>query len=212
MNVVILGGIGTTVRNVKSTISVYKKLGMTVSFHEAIGVCGNHLYRPSKIADRSVKIMNDIEKYDNYILHCISGSNWLGYKIHSKLPAKAIVLESSPIIPSENSFQNFARVNLGIHIPARILRVGMKVMGVPTDDNIDFHTWYKKNKPSKNVLILTGEDDKLLDHEYIEQEYISEKSNNKLITFQNSGHCNIAKHNHTLYQSTLENWVMSVAK
>lgn len=184
---------------------------MTVTFYEANGVYGNHLYRPSKIVDRSVKIMNGIEKNDNYILHCISGSNWLGYRIHSKLPAKAIVLESSPITPSEKSFQNFARVNFGIHIPTRILGVGMRVMGIPTDDNIDFHTWYKKNKPSKNVLILTGEDDKLLDHKYIEQEYISEKSNNKLVTFQNSGHCNLAKYNHTLYQSTLENWVLSVA-
>ena len=211
MHAIILGGIGMTARHVKSTASVYQQLGMTIAFYEATGLYGNHLCRPHKFTDRSVNIINDIGNND-YVLHCFSGSNWLGYDIHSKLPANAIVLESSPLTPSDKSFQNYMRVTLGVRIPLPMIRLGLNAIGIPTLDNNEawgeaWKTWYKENKPSKNVLILTGKKDKLLDHTYIEEEYISEDSNNKVITFQNAGHCNLAKQNLELYQRTLKEFL-----
>ena len=114
----------------------------------------------------------------------------------------------------------------------------MNISKIPTNSNQKFNKWYEINKPKNNTLILIGENDNLLDKNYINKEYIlnqkicyqADKSdmdninsdfnkkykinnkinnkNNKLVIFNNSGHCNISKSNdYDLYKKTIIDWL-----
>ena len=237
-NVIILGGIGTKKTHIKKLIDLYTDLNFNPKFYQAGGVLGNHLYRPEKFKEKSLKIVKKIEISNQpYIIHSFSGSNWLAYDINSYLPAKGIILESAPITPSYNSFNNFLTVNYNIKVPFNLLKLIMNISKIPTNSNQKFNKWYEINKPKNNTLILIGENDNLLDKNYINKEYIlnqkicyqADKSdmdninsdfnkkykinnkinnkNNKLVIFNNSGHCNISKYDYDLYKKTIIDWL-----
>lgn len=237
-NVIILGGIGTKKTHIKKLIDLYTNLNLNPIFYQAEGLLGNHLYRPEKFKAKSLKIIEKIK--DNkkpYIIHSFSGSNWLAYDINSHKKAQTIILESSPIIPSYNSFNNFLTINYNIKVPLNLLKLIMNISKIPTFSNKNFNKWYDINKPKNNTLILIGENDKLLDKNYINKEYILDQricyygcksnidnnnnefsnkneiknkihnKNNKLVIFNNSGHCNISKRNYDLYKKTIIDWL-----
>ncbi len=208
MKAIILGGIGTKAKHVLKTVNIYKNKGITPTFYQASGLFGNSLYREKIYTKKSNDIINHI-KSDNtpYILHCISGSNWLGYEINSKIQAKSIILESSPIEPSTHCFQNFIKVNYNINISKSVVEFLMNSLEIPTRKDDKFNKWYNNNKPSQNTLILAGAMDKLIDINYIKKEYLSSNSNNKLVIFKNSGHCNISKREYEIYKNILENFI-----
>ena len=100
----------------------------------------------------------------------------------------------------------------------------MNILKIPTNSNDNFNQWYSLNKPKNNTLILIGENDKLLNQNYIKDEYINYNKNkintekndnidtknkldNKLVIFNNCGHCNIYKHNNELYNKTITEWL-----
>jgi hypothetical protein len=209
MKAIILGGIGTNAKHLLRTTNIYKNKGIKPIFYEADGIFGNNLYRPKKYREKTIDIIRDIEvEKSPYILHCLSGSNWLGYTINSKIPASSIILESSPLEPSIASFQNLIRVNYNMDISRSLVKFGMKTLQIPTDSDSDYHKWYSENKPSHNTLILIGCKDKLIKIDYIKKEYITSNSNNKMILFKKSGHCNISKYEPELYQEVLENFIV----
>jgi len=211
MKAIILGGVGTNTKHVLRTTNIYKNIGIKPIFYKADGIFGNNLYRPKKYRKKSIDIIRDIEvEKSPYILHCLSGSNWLGYTINSKIPASSIILESSPLEPSIASFQNFIRVNYNMDISRSLVEIGMKTLQIPNiDTDSYFQKWYSENKPSHNTLILVGCKDKLIKLDYIKKEYIS-NSNNKLILFKKSGHCNISKYEPDLYQEVLEKFLVKI--
>ena len=237
-NVIILGGIGTKKTHIKKLIDLYTNLNLNPIFYQAEGVLGNHLYRPKKFKEKSLKIIKKIKNSNEpYIIHSFSGSNWLAYDINSNIAAKSIILESAPITPSYYSFNNFLSVNYNIKVPLNLLKMIMNISEIPTNSNQNFNKWYDINKPKNNTLILIGENDKLLDKNYINKEYINNQKicnnggksdmdninydfykkyisknkihdkNNKLVIFNNSGHCNISKHNYDLYKKTIIDWL-----
>lgn len=218
-NVIILGGIGTKKTHIKNLIKLYKNLNLNPIFYQANGILGNHLYKPDKFKIKTLKIIEDLDyKKKPYIIHSFSGSNWLAYDINSHLPAETIILESAPIKPCYYSFNNFLNLNYNIKIPLSILQGFMNILKIPTNSNDNFNQWYNLNKPKNNTLILIGENDKLLNQNYIKKEYIdineinnnintTNKLDNKLVIFNNCGHCNIYKHNNDLYNKTITEWL-----
>lgn len=208
MKAIILGGVGTSKKSIIRTINIYKNEGIKPFFFEAEGIFGNNLFRPKLYKKKSIDIVKNLKKDESYILHCFSGSNWLGYTINSKMPANSIILESSPARPSVSSFQNYIKVDYGINFNKSIIQSGMNILQIPIDTSLEFYDWYSRNKPTQNTSILIGEKDKIIDLDYIKSEYISNKSNNKLITFSNSGHCNISKRDSELYRKVLKNVIL----
>ena len=90
-NVIILGGIGTKKTHIKKLIDLYTNLNLNPIFYQAEGVLGNHLYRPKKFKEKSLKIIKKIEiSNEPYIIHSFSGSNWLAYDINSHKKAQTI--------------------------------------------------------------------------------------------------------------------------
>ena len=220
MNAIILGGIGTKSKHVQNLIKLYNDINLTPFFYEAEGIIGNNLYRPNKFKKNRIKIVNEIKEQNKpFIIHSFSGSNWLAYDINKQISSRSIILESSPINPSYNSFNNFINVNYNIQVPKNILKIIMNILEIPTIEKNEFRNWYQNNKPKNNTLILIGENDKLLSKDYINGTYINNSDNklykknvkneldNKLIIFKNCGHCNIYKHNQEEYDYTIKNWI-----
>lgn len=222
MNAIILGGIGTKNKHIQNLIKLYKDINVNPFFYEAEGIIGNNLYRPNKFKSKQIKIVNQIKEQNMpFIIHSFSGSNWLAYDINKEITSKSIILESSPIIPSYNSFNNFINVNYNIQLPKNILKIIMNILEIPTIEKNEFRNWYQINKPKNNTLILIGENDNLLSKNYIEDNYINYSDNhsdnnsdnkidNKLVIFKNCGHCNIYKHNKEQYNNTITNWIKEI--
>lgn len=222
MNAIILGGIGTKNKHIQNLIKLYKDINVNPFFYEAEGIIGNNLYRPNKFKSKQIKIVNQIKEQNRpFIIHSFSGSNWLAYDINKQISSKSIILESSPIIPSYNSFNNFINVNYNIQLPKNILKIIMNILEIPTIEKNEFRNWYQINKPKNNTLILIGENDNLLSQNYIKDNYINYSDNhsdnnsdnkidNKLVIFKNCGHCNIYKHNKEQYNNTITNWIKEI--
>lgn len=235
MNVIILGGIGTKKNHIQNLIKLYKKINLNPMFYEAGGFMGNNLYRPKKFKNNTLNIVKEIKNQDKpFIIHSFSGSNWLAYDINKQITSKSIILESSPIIPSYDSFNNFINVNYNFQVHKNILKIIMNTIEIPTIENNEFKNWYQINKPKNNTLILIGENDKLLCQKYIKENYIESfdinkldnkldnqedeklnnqldnKLDNKLVIFENCGHCNIYKHNKEQYNNTITKWIKEI--
>ena len=222
MTAIILGGIGTRNNHIKNLIKLYQDINLNPIFYEAEGIIGNNLYRPNKFKSKQIKIVNQIKEQNRpFIIHSFSGSNWLAYDINKQISSKSIILESSPIIPSYNSFNNFINVNYNIQLPKNILKIIMNILEIPTIEKNEFRNWYQINKPKNNTLILIGENDNLLSQNYIKDNYINYSDNhsdnnsdnkidNKLVIFKNCGHCNIYKHNKEQYNNTITNWIKEI--
>ena len=182
MKAIILGGIGTTKKHITRTKMFYKNKGIEPIFYKAGGLFGSDLFRKDKWKDHVNFIIKDITT--PYFLHCFSGSCFIGYEINSNVNAKAIILESGPTEPTIKNFQNFININYGIKIPYSFIKYGMDTFSIYALDKDEFaNKWYYDNKPKKNVIILAGCKDNLIDLDYINRDYISTESNNKIVLF-----------------------------
>lgn len=223
MNVYIFGGVGTKYKHVSHLIKLYKSMNLNPYFFEAPGLLSSGLFRPKEI-DKFSNIYAKLFKDKNkpFIIHSISGSNWLTYDINKKIKANGIIFEAGPISPTIDTLHKYFIFVYNVNIPYFFLEIFMNILNIPKEDKY----WYNRGKnikPIKNTLTLIGNQDILIDKNKIYNSFINmnmnkditksiniNQNNNKLYIFKDTQHSNIYKKNTNNYIKFIKEWFNNI--
>lgn len=208
MNVYILGGLGTKYFHIAKTISLYNKLGIKSHFYPARGFFANHLFSPRKYKEMSDNIIEDIKKNNTpFILHSMSASCWSSLYINSKVASNKMIFDSGPFEINTGLFRKNINNIFNTNISLKNIEYFMKLLEIPVDINDPWFEEYVSQIPKNDALFLISKNDMMINKDYIENVFLHENSNNKMIIFNKSGHCNLIKKEPEKYEKTIRDFI-----
>ncbi len=206
----IIGGIGTKIDNYKTAIEVYNAYKFKVNFYD-FKLIGGII---PKYYDKKVYHITNKLKSDNYnklILHSNCGGFWPALFLNNNIKHELFIIESGPIPATEEQVRKSFKLLYNINFPDFIIRHS----GINIFYNKLWSKKYYDALPSlNNLLIMTTERDKLINHEFVDKfvEDMKKQTSVNYHKFQTGNHFNVSKQEKELYQSILEKHIKEILK